>query len=95
MSYKLSFEAKDDLKRIYRRGVVEFGEVRADDYFNALMMQFDRVSENPHLFPVADDIEKSIRKCVCGVDVIFYELTDYGVLIVRILGRQDRYAQIK
>jgi toxin ParE1/3/4 len=32
-SYKLSLSAKEDLRRIYTYGYVEFGELQADKYF--------------------------------------------------------------
>jgi putative addiction module CopG family antidote len=39
-SYKLSKEAKSDLKKIYRYGVVNFGEKQADKYFHAFFIRF-------------------------------------------------------
>jgi len=34
-NYRISEDAKGDLQRIYRRGVLEFGEAQADQYFDA------------------------------------------------------------
>ena len=37
-TYKLSQDAKSDLKRIYKHGVREFGETQADKYFEAFLL---------------------------------------------------------
>ena len=39
--YSLSENAKADLIRIHQRGVREFGEARADDYYNAFFDRFE------------------------------------------------------
>ena len=43
-SYRISEAAKGDIKRIYRHGVLEFGEAQADRYFNAFFERFTRTS---------------------------------------------------
>jgi toxin ParE1/3/4 len=60
-SYKLSQDAKSDLKRIYRRGVLEFGEEQADKYFDALFIRLDEIAENPKQFPAVDHIKDGYR----------------------------------
>jgi len=87
--YKLTVDAKDDLKRIYRRGFEDFGEARADQYFADMFERFEVLAREPLLYPVADTVDDSLRKSLCGVDVIYYEVVDDGVLIIRILGRQN------
>ena|GEM_PF-1458098 len=90
MRYRLSVAAKEDLRRIYRHGFYTFGEVQADKYFLNLTERFQQIADSSHLYPIADEIDTKLRKSLCGVDVIYYELTDTGVFIVRILGRQSR-----
>ena len=81
--YKLSGDAKEDLKRIYRYGVLTFGEAQANRYYDALFERFA-------LYPSADSIRPGYRRSVCGVDNIFYRLSeDETVEIIAILGRQD------
>ena len=53
-SYKLNDAAKDDIKRIYQRGVTEFGEAQADIYYAALFDRFDSVAARPYLYPAVD-----------------------------------------
>jgi len=47
MRYRLSEDAKMDLARIYWRGVEEFGERQAEDYYEALFQRFDDIAEAP------------------------------------------------
>jgi plasmid stabilization system protein ParE len=35
-TYRLSENAREDLHRIYRRGLRAYGEAQADEYYNAL-----------------------------------------------------------
>ncbi len=43
-SYRISEAAKGDLKRIYRRGLLKFGEAQADRYFNAFFERFEEIA---------------------------------------------------
>ena len=88
--YKLSGDAKEDLRRIYRYGVSTFGEAQADRYYDALFERFAQIANDPYLYPSADSIRPGYRRSVCGVDNIFYRLSeDETVEIIAILGRQD------
>ncbi len=87
--YRLNDAAKDDIKRIYRRGVMAFGEAQADRYYAALFDRFDILAQRPYLYPAVDHIRDSYRRSVCGADSIYYRLVDGGVEIMRVLGRQD------
>jgi toxin ParE1/3/4 len=49
-NYKLTEDAKNDLRRIYRYGVKEFGEAQADLYFDELFRHFGQIAENPFLY---------------------------------------------
>ena len=42
--YRLSQEAKADLRGIYRYGLFEFGEAQADRYFAVLIDCFEQVA---------------------------------------------------
>ena len=88
-NYKLTEDAKNDLRRIYRYGVKEFGEAQADLYFDELFKQFEQIAENPFLYQAVDHIRKGYRRSVCGFDSIFYRVVDGTVEIISILSRQD------
>ena len=88
-NYRINEDAKADLQRIYRRGVLEFGETQADRYFDALFDRFEEIAEQPLQYQAVDDIREGYRRSVCGVDSIYYRIVDNIVEIMSILGQQD------
>lgn len=88
-NYKLSEAAKIDLIRIHQYGVLNFGEDQADRYFFAIFGQFEKIAENPYLYQAVDHIREEYRRCVFGVDSIYYRIKENFVEISRIIGRQD------
>ena len=89
-NYKISKVAKEDLIRIHQYGTQQFGEAQADRYFNNFFEKFKLIEERPYAFESADFIKPGYRKCVCGVDTIFYRIENNRVEIMTIIGRQDR-----
>lgn len=88
-SYTLTRDAKEDLWRIYEYGVRTFGEIQADKYLKMLHNCFAKIASNPFMFPKADRLPKGYRYCVCGVDTIYYKITDEVVEVITIIGKQD------
>ena len=88
-SYKISEAAKIDLIRIHQYGVIHFGEDQAGKYFNAFFEHFDKIAEQPFLYPAVDFIRPGYRRCVLGVDSIYFLVKDGSVEIIRIIGRQN------
>lgn len=87
--YKLSNAAKADLIRIHHYGVEKFGESQADQYFYSFFDCFDLIAQRPFSFESVDYIKPDYRRCVCGVDSIFYRIENGTVEIIAIVGRQD------
>lgn len=87
--YKLSNVAKDDLIRIHQYGVKKFGVKQADKYFNSFFDHFEMIAERPLSFEAVDFIKPGYRRCVCGVDSIYFKNNDDSVEIMAIIGRQD------
>jgi len=88
-SYRLSNEAKDDLLRIHEFGTVVFGSDQADKYLNNFFDCFDLIAKQPMAFQSVDHIKKGYKRCVCGVESIFYRIENDVVEIITIIGRQD------
>jgi len=88
-NYKLSNVAKEDLIRIHRYGVQQFGVNQADKYFSAFFVHFDLIAKNPLSFESVDFIKPGYRRCICGVDSIFFKLNEDYVEIMTIIGRQE------
>ena len=93
-NYKLSEDAKNDLIRIHQHGVRRFGEAQADKYYLAFFDQFEQIAEKPYLYQAVDHIREGYRRCVCGVDSIYYRNEGNMVEIMSILGRQDTDASL-
>ena len=88
-NYKLSNVAKEDLIRIHHYGVKQFGIKQADKYFESFFLHFELIAQNPGGFESVDFIKPGYRRCVCGVDSIFYKINENTVEIMSIIGRQD------
>lgn len=89
MTYRLSQEAKADLRGIYRFGIIEFGENAADKYFSVFFDRFEIIAKQPFLYPAVDHIHDKYRRSICGVHSIYYKVEREGVAVIRILGKQD------
>ena len=87
--YRLSNEAKEDLIRIHQYGIERFGVAQADKYFETFFAYFDMIAERPFSFESVDYLKKGYRRCVCGVDSIYFRINDDTVEIMTIVGRQD------
>lgn len=87
--YKLTNEAKNDLIRIHHYGVEKFGIKQADKYFESFFEYFDIIAERPFSFESVDYIKNGYRRCVCGVDSIYYKVNENMVEIIAIVGKQD------
>lgn len=90
MSYRLSADAEEDVRRLYRRGIINFGPARADKYFDGLFARFDQIAEQPLQYRAVDEIRPGYRRSVYGAHSIYYRIGDDHVEIMRVLGREDR-----
>jgi toxin ParE1/3/4 len=88
-NYKLSNEAKNDLIRIHHYGVETFGMIQADKYYDAFFEYFEIIAKRPFSFESVDYIKKGYRRCVCGIDSIYFKIENGTVEIMAIIGRQD------
>ena len=88
-NYKLTNQAKKDLIRIHHYGVERFGMKQADKYFHTFFEYFDLIAENPYSFEAVDFIKVGYRRCICGVDSVYYRINRDTVEIMAIVGRQD------
>lgn len=87
--YRLSNEAKNDLIRIHHYGVKKFGMTQADKYFESFFEYFNIIAQRPFSFELVDYIKQDYRRCVCGVDSIYFKINKNVVEIMAIVGRQD------
>lgn len=76
-----------DLIRIHQWGVRRM-ETGADAYYLQFFERFEQLAETLFLYPAADEIRTGYRKSVCGVDTLYYRVTDTGIEIMEIIGQQ-------
>ena len=87
--YRLSEAAIEDLLQIAIFGDETFGREQSDKYRDKLKKQFLEIAHNPLHYVNIDYIKKGYHRSVCGPHSIYYRIEEWGVLIVRILGKQD------
>lgn len=88
-NYKISNTAKEDLIRIYTYGVIRFGEKQAEKYFNAFFESLEKIAKNPFAYEAVDHIKEGYRRCISGVDTIYFRFNDDSIEIITIIGKQD------
>lgn len=88
-AYSLSQLAEEDIRRLYRYGIEQFGLTQADRYFDGLFAWIDAIAESPALYPRVDHIRPGYRRSVYGVHSIYYRETGTTVEIMRVLSRED------
>ena len=88
-NYNLSKAAENDLRALYRYGVLTFGLAMANKYYDGLIERFEDIAEQPRLYQAVDTIRPDYRRSVFGVHSLYYRETSEGVTIVRILRSQN------
>ncbi|WP_017932191.1 type II toxin-antitoxin system RelE/ParE family toxin [Robiginitomaculum antarcticum] len=87
--FKLTPDAEDDITRIYRYGVQNWGVDAADKYYSELYQHFRILANDPLLYPTVDHVRLGYRRSLCENEMVYYRISDYGILIVGVIGRQD------
>ncbi|WP_369765424.1 type II toxin-antitoxin system RelE/ParE family toxin [Flavobacterium sp. WC2429] len=87
--YHLSYEAEEDIIRIFEYGLGRFGLQQANKYYDMLFECFSKIASNPFMFPVVTKYRDVDRFCVCGVDTIYFNIKGDEIEIITIIGRQD------
>ena len=84
--YALSKAAEQDLEEIYRYSFMEFGEQRADAYFEALEGCLQRLAEHPTLGMGISTIRDGYLRFVHQRHLVYYKTSKRGIFVSRILG---------
>jgi toxin ParE1/3/4 len=88
-NYLLSNIAVEDLTRIHQYGVKTFGTAAAEIYLDQFFNTFEKIASRPWAFEEVPHIRPGYRRCVCGVDRIYFREHLTKVEIIAIIGRQD------
>ena len=82
--------ARDDLREIWRFGVLTWGEAQADRYSDTLDAAIDGLGVLPYMGPAANDVSPGLRRLVVRSHVVFYRVEDEAMRIIRVLhGSRD------
>lgn len=81
--------AENDFARIYEFGVTHFGIHQAELYIQKLSRHLEHLLESPLIAPSTEEFLPGYRRSVVGQHSVYYRMTDSGILIGRILGRQN------
>ena len=84
--YRLSRAAENDLEAIYTYSFVEFGEHRADAYFESLENCLQRLAEQPQLGMNISTVRQRYSRFVHQRHSIYFKKSKSGILVVRMLG---------
>jgi toxin ParE1/3/4 len=93
MEFQLSKAASQDLEDIYLYGYIHFGEKQADLYAGLLEDRIDIICKNPKIGRIDSRINPAIRRFECESHVIFYDVKEDHIVIVRILHGATDYVQ--
>ncbi len=84
--YTLSNAAERDLEDIYAYSFLEFGERRADAYFESLEDCLRRLAEHPSLGMDVSSLRGGYLRFVHHRHSIYYKTTKQGGSVIRVLG---------
>ncbi len=90
-SFKFSVKAEEDLVEIYSYGILQFGYTQANKYVLGLEETLRRLAQSPFMGKQSDLVLNGLRSFVYKSHMIFYQLEDKGILIVRILNQSREY----
>jgi Plasmid stabilization system protein len=83
--YKLSNRAVEDFESIYEYTWKKFGQPQADKYTSDLDATFRLLAANPLMGQNCSYLLEGARQHSHRQHLIFYQYTDYGLLVIRIL----------
>ena len=85
MNYNLSNEAERDLENIFDFGVYRFGQSQSVKYFDRLINSLDQLCDNPRIGKSRPELDSRLRSFVIQSHIIFYEVKNESIFILRIL----------
>lgn len=88
--------ARDDLRKIYQYGVLNWRVSRATRYLDSLKNHLWSLTEHPRVGKGRGELSSAMRSRAVENHVIFYRTTKQTIEIVRVLhGRQDPQRHFK
>ncbi len=88
--YRLSPAAEQDLENIWYYTNEQWGIEQAHRYIDTMIAAFESLARSPQTAPSCDHIRAGYRRRNLEQHVIYFQVTAYGIAIIRVLhGRMD------
>lgn len=91
--YIISKDADEDLLAIAHFTITNFGEAQAIHYLKELKRLAKQLSQQPELGRAVPEYSQLMKRFNFKSHVIFYQPTDIGILIVRVLHKSMDFEQ--
>jgi toxin ParE1/3/4 len=78
-------KANADLDQIWHYSAKNWGELRAETYLRSIFEAAERLKDNPRLGRSREDVRRGYRSLIIGSHLIFYQLNQETVTVIRIL----------
>ena len=83
--YRLTPAAERDLEAIWTYTLDRWSVQQADRYIDTLVAVFQALSQSPKTAPACDHIRQGYRRRSVERHMIYFQTTQYGILVVRVL----------
>ena len=83
--YRLTPAAERDRESIWTYTVRQWGVEQADRYIDFLTTAFAELADSPKKTPSCEHIRPGFRRWRVERHVIYLQVTDYGIAVVRVL----------
>jgi len=83
--YRLTPEAERDMEAIWLYTIEEWGLEQANRYTDELTAAFAQLAASTKTGTPCDRIRKGYRRSRVGRHAIYFQLTEYGIAVVRVL----------
>lgn len=91
-TFRLKPKAVNDLVSIYQYSYQEFGHLRAEQYIKDLDTSFHQLAQDPNLGRNCKHIRSELLAFNVVSHVVFFQLSTYGIQILRVLHNSMDYA---
>ena len=87
-TYELSKDAEEDIDALLEDSIVRFSIDQTEHYFQSLENCLILLSDNPKMGTTADQVRRGYRYFSHESHVIFYQQSEAGIFVVRILHKR-------
>lgn len=84
-NYRLSGDARQDIKKIADYSLENFGRDRAVRYRESLFSAIERLAQYPQIGSDFSHVQPGYRRLAHESHVIYYRITDPGIFVQRVL----------